>query len=140
MAYIQVEGMKEFQRAISAAKDRDLNKRLGQANKQIGQLIVERLQPAPDPAAVGAGKGAAVRPSATRREVLLRVGGSHRAAGAHTRKQPWGARRVVPPGTPTPDRPFIQGTAERHFDQIADAWLDATIAAFGPAFAEARKT
>lgn len=50
---------------------------------------------------------------------------------------PWGARRVVKPGTRTPDRPFIQGTAERNFDDIGSAWMDAMIEAFAPAFAEA---
>lgn len=137
MAYIEVEGLREFNRAVRAAKDKGLNKRLGQANKRIGQLVIERLTPNPDPRAIGAGRGATVRPSASKREVLLRVGGAHRAAGVHTPKQPWGAKRVVPPGTDTPPRPFIQGTAERHFDEISQAWLDAITEAFAPAFAEA---
>lgn len=134
MAYIQVEGLKEFNRAVTAAKDKELNRRIGQANKAIGQLVIDRLSPAPDPAAVGVGRGATVRPSATRREVLLRVGGSHRP------KPPlsvWGARRVLRPGLQAPDRPFIQGTAERHFDEIGQAWLDAMVDALAPAFAEA---
>lgn len=54
-----------------------------------------------------------------------------------TKMAPWGARRVVKPGTRTPDRPFIQGTAERNFDDIGSAWMDAMIEAFAPAFAEA---
>lgn len=133
MAYIEVEGLKEFQRAVRAAKDKELNKRLGQANKKVGQLVIDRLSPRPDPAAIGAGRGATVRPSASKREVLLRVGGSHRA------KPPlsvWGKRRVLRVGASAPPRPFIQGTAETHWDEIADAWLDATIEAFAPAFAE----
>lgn len=138
MAYLQVEGLKEFNRAVSAAKDKELNKRIGQANKRIGALVVERLSPSPDPRATGTGRGATVRPSATRREVLLRVGGAHRESGVHTAKQPWGAKRVVRPGTDTPPRPNIQGTAERHFDEIGQAWLDAVTEAFAPAFAEAR--
>lgn len=138
MAYIEVEGLKEFNRAIRAAKDKELDKRIGQANKQIGQMVIDRLSPAPDPRAIGLGKGATVRPSASKREVLLRVGGAHRASGRFTNMQPWGARRVQRPGIPTPDRPFIQGTAERNYDEIADAWMDAVIEAFGPAFSEAR--
>ena len=137
MAYIEVEGLKEFQRAVRAAKDKNLDKRLGQANKAIGQMVVDRLTPNPDPRAIGVGRGATVRPSASKREVVLRVGGAHRDAGRHTAKQPWGATRVVRPGTKAPARPNIQGTAEANYDEIADAWMDATIGAFAPAFAEA---
>lgn len=140
MAYIEVEGLKEFQKAVRAAKDRDLDKRLGQANKSIGQMVIDRLSPHPDPRAIGAGRGAMPRASASKREVILRVGGSHRAAGGPSREvmrmQPWGIKRVVRPGVPVPDRPFIQGTAEQNYDDIADAWMEATIAAFAPAFAE----
>lgn len=138
MAYIEVEGLKEFNRAVRAAKDRELDKRLGQANKRIGQLVIDRLTPHPDPRAVGIGRGSSVRPSASKREVILRVGGSHRAAGnaEQTRMQPWGAKRVVRPGTTTPERPFIQGTAERNMDEIGSAWMDAIMDAFRPAFAE----
>lgn len=144
MAYIEVEGLKEFNRAVRAAKDRDLDKRIGQANKRIGQLVVDRLTPAPDPRAIGTGRGAMPRASASKREVLLRVGGTHRAHGnastEHVRMQPWGARRVLRPGLQAPDRPFIQGTAERHFDEIGDAWLDAITDAMAPAFAEVDKS
>lgn len=136
MAYIQVEGLKEFQRAVRQAKDKDLDRRLGQANKAIGQMVIDRLRPAPDPRAVGAGGGSTVRSSASKREVLLRVGGAHRSAGRFTKMQPWGKRRVVPPGVRTPRRPFIQGTAEVNFTEIGDAWLDATMDALAPAFAE----
>lgn len=134
MAYIEVEGLKEFNRAVRAAQDKELNKRIGQANKRIGQLVIDRLSPAPDPAAVGAGKGASVRPSASKREVLLRVGGSHRAKPPMST---WGKRRVLRVGAAAPDRPFIQGTAETNFDEIGAAWMDAMIEAFAPAFAEA---
>lgn len=139
MAYVEVEGLKEFQRLVRQAKDKDLDKRLGQANKRIGQLVIDRLSPSPDPLAVGAGRGANVRPSASKREVLLRVGGGHRAAGVHTNKQPWGAKRVARPGTSTPRRPFIQRTAEVNFDEISDMWLDATMDAFNPAFASGQR-
>lgn len=134
MAYIEVEGLKEFNRAVRAAKDKELNKRIGQANKKIGQLVIDRLSPAPDPAAIGAGKGASVRPSASKREVLLRVGGSHR------QKPPlsvWGKRRVLRVGATAPERPHIQRTAERHEAEISSEWTDAIMEAFAPAFAEA---
>ncbi len=141
MAYIEVEGLKEFNRAVRAAKDRELDKRIGQANKRIGQMVIDRLTPSPDARAIGAGRGAMPRASASKREVLLRVGGTHRAQGSaspeQTRMQPWGAKRVVPIGTRLPDRPYIQGTAETNFDEIGDAWLGAMIDAFAPAFAEA---
>lgn len=130
MAYVEVEGLKEFNQAVRQIKSRELDRQMGQANKRIGELVISRLRPAPDPAAIGVGKGAAVRPSASKREVQLRVGGAHRASGEHTKKQPWGARRVVPVGTPVGPRPFIQGTAERNFDDIADAWMDAVMDAF----------
>lgn len=136
MAYIEVEGLKEFNRAVRAAKDRELDKRIGQANKKIGQLVIDRLTPSPDPRSIGAGRGATVRPSASKREVLLRVGGGHREAGRFTQMQPWGAKRVVRPGTETPPRPFIHGTAEQNFDDIGSAWMDAIMDAFRPAFAD----
>lgn len=149
MAYIEVEGLKEFNRAVRAAKDRELDRRIGQANKRIGQMVVDRLTPSPDPRATGLGRGAVPRASASKREVLLRVGGAHRVPTAGTpapgepsreeitRMNPWGARRVVRPGTSVPDRPFIQRTAEQNFDDIGEAWMDAIIDAFAPAFAEA---
>jgi hypothetical protein len=141
LAYIEVEGLKEFNRAVRAAKDRELDKRIGQANKAIGQLVIDRLFPNPDPRAIGAGRGANPRPSASKREVLLRVGGTHRsrngASPEQTRMQPWGIKRVVPIGAPVPERPFIQGTAEQHMDEIGQAWLTAMTEALAPAFAEA---
>ena len=138
MAYIEIDGMKEFQTAVRRAKDVELNRRLGEANKRIGEMVISRLSPAPDPRAVGVGAGASVRPSTTRREVLLRVGGSHRSSGPHTRKQPWGRKRVTPVGKPAPDRPYIQQTADRQYDEIGNAWLQATFEALGPAFADQR--
>lgn len=137
-SYIEVEGLKEFQRAVRQAKDKDLNRNLGQANKQVGELVIRRLSPKSDPKAVGVGRGASARSSASKREVLLRVGGAHRSSGVHTRKQPWGAKRVVRPGIPTPDRPYIQKTADDNFDDIGNAWMKATMDALSPAFADGR--
>lgn len=128
---IRVEGLKEFQRATRRAVDSDLPRRLGQANKQIGQLVIDRLQPRPDPAAVGEGSGAAVRPSASNREVLLRVGGAHRAG--HTPERQWG-RRVVGAFSSAPKRPYIRKTVEDNRRDIEDAWLKAVAEATRPAF------
>lgn len=131
---IEVIGLKEFNLAVRRSVDVELPKRIGEANKRIGALVVSKLQPRPDPAAVGTGAGSSVRPSASKREVLLRVGGSHRSSGEHTRKQPWGKRRVTPPGRHAPDRPNILGTVEAHQDQIERAWLVAISDAMEPAF------
>ena len=145
---IELEGLREFQRAVRQARDRDLDKRLGQANKRVGQMVIDRLSPRPDPRAIGAGRGAAVRPSASKREVVLRVGGTHRVPAMGppspgspsiqeiTKMNPWGAKRVVRPGTRTPDRPFIQGTVESNVGTIEELWMDAVVDAFRPAFAE----
>lgn len=133
---IEVEGLKELNRAVSRAVDRELPKRMGLANKRVGQLVISKLEPRPDPRAVGAGAGSTVRPSATRREVVLRVGGAHRAKGRYTKMQPWGKRRVAKPGTRTPARPFIQGTAIRNMAEIEQTWLEAVMDALGPAFFE----
>ena len=124
---------KRFQRGIRRAVDTDLPKRLGQANKSIGQLVISRLSPRPDPAAVGAGAGAAVRASASRREVLLRVGGKHRenASLPHPTKSKaryalaaWGRRSGGFFGR-RPKRPHIRETVERNRPEIEQAWLDA---------------
>jgi hypothetical protein len=129
---IEVEGLKEFQRAVRFAADTGLTKELGQANKKIGQLVVDRLSPRPDPAAVGTGAGATVRPSATRREVLLRVGGKHREG--RTPIMQWGRRPGPSPFGRRPKRPYIRWTVERHRQEIEREWLKAVAKAMKPAF------
>lgn len=129
---VRVEGLKEFQRAARRAADTDLPKRLGQANKQIGELVIRRLSPPPDPAAVGQGAGAAVRPSASKREVLLRVGGKHRAG--HSPQMQWGKRPARTPGRRAPERPYIRQTVEDNRREIEQAYLAAVAAAMRPAF------
>lgn len=120
---IKVDGLKEFQRSARRAADTELPKRLGQVNKRIGALVISRLQPRPDPAAVGEGAGASVRPSASKREVLLRVGGKHRAG--RTPQMQWGKRPGRRVGSGAPKRPFIRETVERHREEIEQAWLQA---------------
>ena len=132
---IEVEGLKEFQRAVRKSVDRDLGKRLGQANKSIGTLVISKLRPAPRPEAVGAGTGASVRASASRRDVILRVGGKHRASSDSetTKKRQWGKRRVA--GSPGRNsRPYILETAMTHRAEIEEAWLKAVADALRPAF------
>jgi hypothetical protein len=129
---IEVEGLWEFQRAARRAVDTELPRRLGQANKDIGRLVISKLRPRPDPRAVGVGAGAAVRPSASKREVLLRVGGKHRAG--RTPEMQWGRRPARIPGQRPPKRPYIRETVERHRGEIEDAWLAAVAKAMKPAF------
>lgn len=127
---IRVEGLKELQRAIRKAVDDEIPARLGAANKSIGELVISKLSPAPDPLAVGTGGNAAVRPSASKRDVLLRVGGAYRA------KPPlsvWGKTQVPAGGRKRPARPHILGTVEAHQAEIEDAYLDAIAEALNPA-------
>lgn len=131
---IEVDGLKQFQAAARRATDSELPKRLGEAHRHIGELVISRLQPRPDPAAVGTGGGAAVRSSATKREVLLRVGGAHRAK--HSPEMQWGRRPARQPGERAPKRPFIRLTIERNRDEISTEYLKAISAAMSGAFAK----
>lgn len=130
--YIEVVGLRDFQRAARRAVDSELPKRLGQVNKQVGRKFIDQwLHPKPDPAAVGEGAGAKVRPSAAKREVTLRVGGKHRAG--HVPYAQWG-KRPVRSFRSAPPRPYIKKSVERHYDDIADMWLEAVARAMDPAF------
>lgn len=126
---IRVEGYKEFQRAVSRAVDTRLPKAIGEVHRDIGRYVISRLHPSPTSAAVGEGAGATVRPSATRREVVLRVGGSHRSK----RVQQWG-RRPIRLFQPAPPRPHIIGTALAHQDHIERLLLEGISRALKPAF------
>lgn len=122
---IRIEGWRELQREISRASDKDLPKQIGRVHKEVGEMVISRLRPQ----SVGSGAGASVRPSATRREVILRVGGGHR----DVRLLQWG-RRQEWPGGDAPDRPDIIGTARRHEDEIIDALLEGVEKALKPPF------
>lgn len=115
---IEVEGYRELQRAFRKAADTEIPKRIGQAHKRIGDLVISRL-PAGSPEAVGRGAGSTVRSSASKREVLLRVGGRHRAHADPSimRRRQWG-KTVVRPFQSAPQRPHIMGTVRRHRDEI----------------------
>lgn len=124
--------LKQFQRTVRRSTDTNLPKRIGLANKSIGRLVIDRLQPKPDPAAIGEGAGASVRPSASKREVLLRVGGAHRAG--RTPEMRWGKRAGRPIRQQAPPRPYIRQTVEDNRDEIEQAWLQAISRAMDPAF------
>lgn len=132
--YLEVDwkAWSDLQRAIRKSADRNLPKRLGQANKRTGKFIISKLTPRPTSRAVGEGRGAAVRPSASRREVLLRVGGSHRSA----RKEQWGTRPDFSAMPTPPPRPHIRETVARHRDEIEQFWLEAVSDALSDAFYE----
>lgn len=128
---IRVDGLKDLVNAVRAAKDGALRREMGQANKQIGELVISKLQPRPDPAAVGTGRGAEVRPSASMRDVVLRVGGAHRR---NPPRSLWGASSVGLPRQNRPLRPYIKQTAADHIDEISDAWLHAIARGLAAAF------
>jgi hypothetical protein len=123
---LEVEGYKEFQRAVASA-DKELAKRIGEIHKDIGAFVISKLQPK----AVGEGAGARVRPSATRREVLLRVGGAHRSEDPRVLQ--WGKRQEWPGGK-APQRPDIIGTANQHQARIEQLLFDGIDKALKPPF------
>jgi hypothetical protein len=123
--HIKVEGLKELQSAIKRQQGK-LPKSIGDAHKEVGRFIIGKLPPG-DPHAVGAGSGATVRPSATKRDVILRVGGAHRDA----RKDQWGKKEVQPF---IGGRPFIIGTALDNQKAIEEKFLEETMKALSPAF------
>lgn len=136
--FLQVDWVawKRVQRAIRKSADKDLPKRMGQANKKTGKFIIDKLKPRPTPRAVGRGRGAGVRPSASRREVLLRAGGSHRddQAGPDAPKEQWGTRPDLSSLPNPPPRPHIRQTVADHRDEIEQFWLEAISKAMSGAF------
>lgn len=121
--YIEVQGVDQLNRTLRHAADKGLVKAVGRANKKVGRKFIDQwLHPKPQPASVGEGAGAAVRPSAAKRELKLRVGGKHRAG--NTPRMQWGKRLGRKPYEAAPKRPYIRESAERHRDDIYLAWLD----------------
>lgn len=134
-AHIEVEGLKELQAAIKRQQGK-LPAALGQAHKDVGAFVISRLPPG-DPHAVGAGTGASVRPSASKREVLLRAGHSGRPPDRGSRGgvlAQWGKREVQPF---VPGRPYIVQTVQRHQAEIEQKFLDEMVKVLGPAFFKA---
>ncbi len=123
--HIEVEGLKELQAAIKRAQGK-LPASIGEAHKEVGRFVIGKLPPG-NPNAVGAGSGATVRPSATKREVILRVGSGARTAS----KNQWGKVPVQPFVS---GRPYIVGTIKDNQDAIEQMFLDQIIKALEPAF------
>lgn len=133
---IFVEGLDDFNRAVRHAADQGLGKRMGQANKLVGQFVTRELTPAPRAATVGQGRGADVRASASKRDVILRAGGAHRAHSDPqiTRMRQWGKKPVNPFNQPRNARPYILRSALDRQDQVEQFWLEAVSQAMDPAF------
>lgn len=110
---MEIEGLREVRSALRQVGGKELEAELGQVHKSVGELVI-RAVGGPD-TGVGTGAGARIRPSASKREVLLRVGGGHRSK----KVQQWGKRPV----RPHPARPFILGAAESIQGRIEDEYL-----------------
>lgn len=146
--HIEVDGLRELQADFKRASGGKLPKALGEANKDIGRVVIGRL-PEGEPQAVGAGRGAAPRPSATKREVVILVGSAAREARAEARAEPrpsamthrnsvaaqqWGAEEVQPYMA---GRPYIVGAIQEHQDEIVQTFRDEYTKALAPSFADA---
>jgi hypothetical protein len=134
--HIQVEGLAEFQRDLKAASGGKLPAALGEAHKEIGRFIIAKI-PQGDPSAVGSGYTATVRPSATKRDVILRVGGAFRNTVASKRRIPtryvqWGKFPVQPFARGA--RPYILGVVEENEQAIIDEYKKRVMHALAPAF------
>lgn len=90
-------------------------KQLGAVHKRVGEIVIARAGGAET--GVGRGTGATIRPSASTRSVVLRVGGRFRARFGNWRQ--WGVDQVWPP----PERPYILGAAEAAQDEVLDVYL-----------------
>jgi hypothetical protein len=116
---IYIEGVRELNRLLRRVGGRELQKELGQVHRSIGEMVIRRLGGAHT--GVGSGRGERIRPSAATREVLLLVGGSHRAQDP--RKRQWG-RVQRWPGGDAPRRPYLIEAARDIQDDIETAYLD----------------
>ncbi len=139
-AHIQNEGLKEFQAGLRDAQGK-LPKALGESHKRVGQFIISKIPPG-NPNAVGAGTGSIPRASATKRDVLIRVGGSFRGKIAAEQQVPvnyitWGKTPVMPFES---GRPYIVGTIEENMAEIEDMFMDEMLKVAGRPFYSAKHT
>lgn len=119
---LKVEGVRDLNRLLRRVGGKELQKELGEVHKRVGEIVIRRL--GGKATGVGSGRGEAIRPSAATREVLLRVGGSHRSGtGVPVRKRQWGRVQTWPGGQP-PSRPDIIGAANDEEKRITDTYLD----------------
>jgi hypothetical protein len=133
-AHIQVEGLKELQAGLRDAQNK-LPKALGESHKRVGRFIISKL-PEGSPNAVGAGTGSQWRASATKRDVILRVGyGARPTLGDTGHAAQWGKKMVQPF---EPGRPYMVGAIEEHMDEIEDMFTEEMLKVVGPAFYSAK--
>lgn len=113
---LHIEGGRELNKLLRQIGGRELQKELGQVHRRIGQMVIAHVGGAKT--GVGRGAGETIRPSAAAREVLLRVGGSHRSE----RPEQWGREQVWPGGLP-PVRPHLIEGAREIEDEISEEYL-----------------
>lgn len=123
---IEIEGVRELNKLLTAVGGKELRRELGQVHKRIGQMVIDSA--GGKNTGVGAGRGASIRASAATRQVQLRVGGTHRANPSVPRPSrsnnryaiaQWGIRAV----RPHPTRPHLIGAAERILPRIEREYL-----------------
>lgn len=111
---VRLEGVRALVQQIGKF-DLQVRKELGQANKGIGQRVIDRAYPTPKN--VGAGAGAVPRASASTNVLKILAGGSHRAQPV----QQWGVR-YQPRDT---ERPYLARSAEEQMPWVEEEYLDA---------------
>jgi hypothetical protein len=112
----QFEGVRELVRAIGKMS-KESRKELGQANKAIGQRIIDRAFPKPEN--VGTGAGSVPRASATTNVLRIMAGTTTR----ESHRQQWG-KRYAPRDN---ERPYIRRSAEQNMGDAAKEYLDALL-------------
>lgn len=110
-----IEGHRDLTRRLQQIGGKELKKEYGQVHKRIGERVIREA--GGKQTTVGAGRGASMRPSASVRDIMIRVGGTHR----ESRLDQWGVREVWPGGMP-PERPHIIGAAEDIQGEIMDMY------------------
>lgn len=115
---VRIDGVRPLVRSIGAL-NATARKEIGQANKAIGQRIIDQAFPKPD--SVGLGAGAKPRASANTTVLQIVAGGSHRKH----RVQQWGKRYAPRLG----QRPYIRRSAEQDMPRIEHDYLNALAAA-----------
>jgi hypothetical protein len=121
---LEVDGMDEVRAAFKAMGGAPMLKQLGQVHKRVGEIVIAKAGGAAT--GIGAGSGATIRPSASTRDVQLRVGGRFRANFGKWRQ--WGETQMFPPPEP---RPYLVGAAIAAEDEILEAYVEGVNAVGG---------